>query len=59
MVSVNPDPVDITGDTTHKVTLFVSPDHSIKPLVELIESAEQSIDIYIPGLKNDTSIIDI
>ena len=44
------EPLEISDDTSHKVTMFNSPDHSIKPLVDFIKSAEKSIDMYIPGI---------
>ena len=43
------EPVMISEDTSHNVTMFFSPDHSIQPLVDFIESAKKSIDLYIPG----------
>lgn len=43
-------PLEISDDTSHKVTMFNSPDHSIQPLVDFIKSAEKSIDMYIPGI---------
>lgn len=33
----------------HKVTVFISPDHSIKEFTDFIMSATKSVDAYIPG----------
>ena len=52
MSSSNPEPVNITpgkDDPKHKVKVFLSPDHSIKPVADFISSASKSIDMYIPG----------
>lgn len=49
---LNPDPVKLTPQPNgplHKVKVFMSPDHSIQPLVEFIKSAKTSLDAYIPG----------
>ena len=37
-------------DQKHKVKVFMSPDHSIKPFADFIQSAKKSIDMYIPGM---------
>ena len=33
----------------YKVSVFMSPDHSIEPLADFVQSAKKSIDMYIPG----------
>ena len=46
----NPEPVYINDKKKHKVKVFMSPDHSIQPLAEFVQSAQQSIDLYVPGM---------
>ena len=56
----NPQPVMIPAgkdNQNHKVKVFLSPDHSIKPVVDFISSAKKSIDMYIPGLLNNLACI--
>lgn len=49
----DPNPLRITDDKrNHKVTMFNSPDHSIQPMADCIQSAMKSIDMYIPGMCN-------
>ena len=47
---LNPQPVFINDEKKHKVTVFMSPDHSIQPLADFIMSATKSVDLYIPGM---------
>lgn len=45
-----PSPLRVSGGKhNHKVTMFNSPDHSIQPMADCIQSATKSLDMYIPG----------
>lgn len=60
VMASNPQPVMIPAgkdNQNHKVKVFLSPDHSIKPVVDFISSAKKSIDMYIPGLLNNLACI--
>ena len=52
MQSENPKHIVLSApadDGKHKVKVFMSPDHSIQPLADFIQSATKSIHMYIPG----------
>lgn len=52
----NPEPVLISpgeDDKKYKVKVFLSPDHSIEPVINFISSAKKSIDVYMPGNKGN------
>ena len=53
----DPNPVKPDPDgKQYKVTVLMSPDHSIKEFADFIMSATKSVDAYIPGVSRYSKV---